>query len=386
MTVLSWIRLTVCLWLLRKAVKAAGWLLLAAALWPVTVVAVTGFVAAWLRGWPPARLRRAAAGSLAVTAVWLILVAVRQRSGQALALTPTPDWAHGWQHLDAGLAARTFLLLAPAAIPAGLALAAALWAWRIYAITAGIGGRMASAPVTFDARQWKRQVRAAKGRTAAPGAVPLLTSKGMIPVGGTIRAVGCRWQPVFTLPFTACARHMVIVGATGSGKTNLMIRLWAGRYTAALDAHRAGRGHRPLLIVLDCKGGRDARVKAGRTRRLLHGAGARRVAIWPDEARLSLWDLPPADLAVLLYQMTETGTGGAAYYADILAAVLTLAITAPLGPPLERRHVPGTPRRPLARSRLGGQPPPPFAWQSRRRRDRPRTVSEFVPPRRLATE
>jgi len=25
----------------------------------------------------------------------------------------------------------------------------------------------------------------------------------------------------------ACARHMVIVGATGSGKTNLMIRLWA---------------------------------------------------------------------------------------------------------------------------------------------------------------
>ena len=44
--------------------------------------------------------------------------------------------------------------------------------------------------------------------------------------------------------------------------------------------------------MLDCKGGRDARRKADRTRRLLYGAGARRVAIWPDEARVSIWDLP----------------------------------------------------------------------------------------------
>ena len=49
---------------------------------------------------------------------------------------------------------------------------------------------MASAPVTFDARQWRRQVRAAQGRTAAPGSVPLLARGGRIPVGGTIRAVG----------------------------------------------------------------------------------------------------------------------------------------------------------------------------------------------------
>jgi GTPase SAR1 family protein len=45
---------------------------------------------------------------------------------------------------------------------------------------------------------------------------------------------------------------MVIVGATGSGKTNLMMRLWAGWFTATLAAARSGKGHRPLLVVLDC--------------------------------------------------------------------------------------------------------------------------------------
>jgi len=53
----------------------------------------------------------------------------------------------------------------------------------------------------------------------------------------------------------------------------------------------------------------------------------------PDEASLSLWALPARDLAVLLYQLTEHGTGGAAYYADVTQAVLTLACGAPGQPP-----------------------------------------------------
>jgi hypothetical protein len=328
-------RAVVVVWLLRKAVKLAGWLLLAAlvaAAWPVTITAAAGYLAAWLRGWPPARLRRAAAWALPVTAVWLSAQALRSRAWQPAVLAPVRGWQHGWHQLTAAGAARTFLALAPVAIPAGLLLAAGLWGWRVYALTAGIGGRLASAPASFDARQWRRQVRAARGRCAAPGAVPLLARRGMIPVGGTIRAVGCRWRPVLTVPYQACGRHMVIVGATGSGKTNLMMRLQAGWFTAALDAAARG-GARPLLVVLDCKGGPDARVKANRTRRLLHGAGARRVAVWPDEARLSLWGLPPGELAVLLYQLTDTGDGAAAYYADMLQAALTLAVTAPGGPP-----------------------------------------------------
>jgi hypothetical protein len=348
-SVWAWLKLAVFLWLIRKAVKAFGWLLavvIAVAAWPVTVVAGAGYLAAWLRGWPPVRLYRAAAWALPMTAAWLAAAemhaagwsAVRAPGRAWTPWTPWTPWARGWHDLAAAEVtttgvARLFALAAPAAVPAGLGLAGLAWAWRNYAITSGLGGITASAPITFDTRQWRRQVRTAKGLTAAPGAVPLLARGGRIPVGGTIRAVGHRWHPVFTLPHTACARHMVIVGATGSGKTNLMIRLWAGWFTAVLDAARAGRGPRPLLVVLDCKGGRDARVKADRTRRLLYGAGARQVVIWPDEARLSVWDLPPSDLAVLLYQMIESGTGAAAYYADVLQAAITLAVTAPCGPP-----------------------------------------------------
>ena len=65
----------------------------------------------------------------------------------------------------------------------------------------------------------------------------------------------------------------------------------------------------------------------------MHGAGASRVAIWPDKASVSPWSLPAADLAVTLFQLIESGTGPAAYYADMTQDVITLAVTAPPGPP-----------------------------------------------------
>jgi hypothetical protein len=155
-------------------------------------------------------------------------------------------------------------------------------------------------------------------------------------MGATIRAIGHRWQPMLTVTPAAIGRHQVIIGASGTGKTNLMIRSWAGWYAAARLAHLRERAARPLLIVIDCKGGPDARVKAERTRRMLQGTGAGRAAIWPDDTGVSLWALPPAVLAVTLFQMIDTGTGPAAYYADLTQAAVSLAIHAPPGPPASR--------------------------------------------------
>ena len=254
MNIWTWLKFVTFLWLLRKGFKLARWLMVVAAavaVWPVTVVAGTGYTAAWLRGWPPVRVYRTAAWTLVMTAAWLVALEASE-PGFLAAREPGRAWGIGWDQLTIAGLARTLALLAPVAIPAGLALAGLTWAWRIYALTTGLGGIRASAPITFDARQWRRQIRTAKGLADAPGAVPLLARGGQIPIGGTIRAIGNRWRPVLCLPAAACTRHMVIVGATGSGKTNLMIRLWAGWFTATTAAARAGRGDRPLLVVLDC--------------------------------------------------------------------------------------------------------------------------------------
>ena len=336
MSIWSWLKLTAALWLIRKSAKAFGWLLITAAAiaaWPLTIAAAIGYLAAWLRGWPPSRLWHAAAWALPMTAVYAIGQALRLRAWQAVALAPVDDWGQAWRLLAGHSMLRAALLVAPVAVPAGLAAGGGLWAWRIYAVTTGLAGHSPASPVLFDERQWRRQARTALGRVTAPGAVPLLNRRGLIVTGATIRAVRQRWRPVHTLPAPALMRHSVLVGSSGSGKTNLMMRLWAGWFAAALAAVTARGAPRPLLAALDCKGGPDARVKAERTRRLLHGAGARRVAIWPDEARLSLWALPRADLSVLLFQMIETGDGAAAYYGDLMQAAVSLALAAPCGPP-----------------------------------------------------
>jgi hypothetical protein len=331
----SILRALALFWVLRQAFRLGKALLTATVLavaWPVTAAAALAAAAAWLAGWPPARLWRAAARSTPVAAVWLVAAALRDRTWRAVALAPAGLWrqASGW--LVHGRVIQAVVLTVPLAVPIGLAAGAAWWGWRTAAMAAGTAGRHAFAPATFDARQWQRQARSARGRLAAPGPFPLVTRRGMVPAGAVIRAVGRPWRPVLEVPASAFRRHMVIVGSSGSGKTNLMIRLWAGWMAASLAAASRGKP-RPLLVAIDCKGGPDGRAKADRTRRVLRGTGAGRVAVWPDDATLSLWSLPPENLAVLLFQMIEHGDGAAAYYADVAQAVLTLAVTAPPGPP-----------------------------------------------------
>jgi hypothetical protein len=119
----------------------------------------------------------------------------------------------------------------------------------------------------------------------------------------------------------------------GIGKTTLLLRLWAAFMATSLARHAAGLAGAPLIVVLDCKGGTDARRIADRSRRVLRDAGARNVAIWPDEAGLSLWALPTSQLISTLVDLIEHGTGSAAYYTDVMEAVIALAIEAPCGPP-----------------------------------------------------
>ena len=339
MSVWSWLKLTVCLWLLRKMIKVAGWLLLAAvvlAAWPVTIVAGVGYAAAWLRGWPPARLRRTAAWALIPAGTWLAIQGARLHAWQPVALAPVHAWAHGWSRPAAGEPGPGVRAAGPVRGPGR----AVRWpGWR------GRGGptrsppgwagsrprpRSGSTPGSGDGRSAPRE-----GLTEAPGAVPLLGRGGRIPVGGTIRDHRAPLAPRLHPPRHGVRpahghrrRHRqredqlddAAVGglvhrhpgrsAGGEGATGRCWSCWTAR-AAATPASK------PTAPAACCTAPAPAASRSG-----------------PMRPACPCGTSPPPDLAVLLYQMIDTGTGAAAYYADIMQAVLMLAVLAPGGPPL----------------------------------------------------
>jgi hypothetical protein len=330
---LRWILARAAARVLLRVLRIAATVALVVAAAPVSVVAAGSAVLAWRAGWPPRRLYRAALLCLPMLAVWLVATAVATRSAAQVAAAPYLAWLAMWHHGAAGAYPAAAAVIAPTAIPAGLVAGGAVWSYRIRSMDTGSGGLSPDAGVAFDQRQWRHQVRSARARIAAPGAVPLTTRGGRLVTGAVIRTVGHPARATASIPYARMRSHQVVIGTTGTGKTTLLLRLWAGFMATALRRHAAGQGGPPLLVVLDCKGGADARRIADRARRVLRQAGTRSTAIWPDEASLSLWALPPEQLTTTLVDLVEHGTGAAAYYADVMEAVVGLAVSAPGGPP-----------------------------------------------------
>ena len=314
-------------------VSAAAAVIIAAA--PVSAVAAAAAMTAWVCGWPPRRLYGAALWCLPMLAVWLTASGLSAPGppGWRVAGAPYRAWLDMWRLAAAGHLAAAAVVIAPAAIPLGLLTGGLAWAVRIYQMETGAGGLSPGSAVSFDRRQWRRQARSARARIAAPGAVPLTHRNGDVVIGGMIRAIRHPARAITALPYARLRSHQVVIGTTGTGKTTLLLRLWAGFMATALSRQAAGTGRRPLLVVLDCKGGADSRRIADRARRVLRDAGARATAIWPDDASLSLWNLPPGRLITTLLDLIEHGRGAAAYYADVMEAIVALAVQAPPAPP-----------------------------------------------------
>ena len=282
------------------------------------------------RGWPTGTGSRAALPGVALPAgvgpgpLWLRVAAAPYRA-----------WLASWQLAAHGHLAAAAVAAAPPAVPLGVLAGGLAWQYRLFRMRTGAGGLTPAAPATFDSRLWRRQVRTAKALLAAPGALPLISRNGLVVTGAAIRSVRHRAvRAAAAIPYPRLRSHQVVIGSTGTGKTTLLLRLWAGFMAAGLRGYAAGGANRPLLVVLDCKGGASSRKVADRTRRVLRDAGARSTAIWPDEASLSLWTLPPGQLVTTLLDLIEHGTGGAAYYTDVMEAIVSLAVGAPCGPPV----------------------------------------------------
>jgi len=322
---------------LRMAALAA-----ALAVLPVTLVAVVAYAAAWWRAWRPGRLYRAAAWCSPLAAGWLLAATFWPVQ------LPGPDPAHWWLRLlvapwrgwremyllaTHGYIVLGVLIVAPLAIPAGLAAGGLAWARRRFRMAAGTGGLHPGSPARFDARLWERESRTA--RTIAASArrpLPLILPDDTVVAGATIRAVGHPERRAATIPYDRLRSHQVVIGSTGTGKTTLLLRLWAAFMAGGLQRHADGQSRRPLLVVLDCKGGESSVEVAARARQVLYDAGAARVESWPATP-LSLWTLPPDQLVTALLDLIEHGSGGAAYYTDIMESLVALAVNAPPRPP-----------------------------------------------------
>ena len=235
------------------AVAAGAALAVAAA--PVSLVAACAAAVAWAAGWPPRPAYQAALWCLPMLAAWVAATAVAARSWRQVAAAPYLAWLAMWHLAGAGEVLLAAVTIAPVAIPLGLVVGALAWSRRIYAMRTGTGGLSPTASAAFDRRQWRHQVRSARARIAAPGAVPLLSRSGAIVAGAVIRAVGHPASPLAAIPYQRLRSHQVVIGTTGTGKTTLLLRLWAGFLAGGLERHAAGDGRRPLLVVLDCKGG-----------------------------------------------------------------------------------------------------------------------------------
>ncbi|MBM7784896.1 helicase HerA domain-containing protein [Tenggerimyces flavus] len=327
-------------WILLAGFIVVSALLLA---WPLLLAAVAAYWLASLRGWPPRRLLGVAAWSLPMLVVFVGAFGImwyfepgadRSETVAAMALAPFVAVVQSRAAVEQGAFFDAAVYLAPVGIPVGLFVGWLAWRSRIGLMEAGLAGWSPASPMVFDYKQWVRASRTARQRVRAPGGVPMLTRRGNPVIGAVIRSVYVLPRQVLELGYKSLRNHILIVGTTGAGKSTLMLRLWAGFWESASRWHAKGREHRPLLVVIDAKGGFDGRDTAERALDVMTDLGAGKVGMWPDEVSLNLWALPPARLTEVLVDLVPVAKeGAAAYYADILAATVHLAVHAPAGPP-----------------------------------------------------
>jgi hypothetical protein len=132
------------------------------------------------------------------------------------------------------------------------------------------------------------------------------------------RALPCAGRQVVISP-ARLVHHVLVMGATGSGKTETLLRL-AWVLAMRFDAQ---------VLYLDGKGDREC---AGRFTALMADAG-RRTRVFPNEP-FGGWRGDPQDVHSRLVEIVDYATDGpAAWYRDIARHVLAGVCQHPDGPP-----------------------------------------------------
>jgi hypothetical protein len=283
-------------------------------------------------------------GPLALAAGSVLAVAARSRARLPLYLATVPSTAAGvllWpfarDHLEAALIT---IHRGSATHPAHAALAAWPSLWPAWLAAISIAPLVALAILSWQPlrarppelasgrrvlRRERRIARKARSASAPTRSDGLFLGYAL----GGDRLLPHRRGRVY-LPLERLAHHLLVAGATGSGKTETVLRI----------ADSLARASKWTIVFIDGKG--DPQTMH-RFATLMEDAG-RRVWLFPNES-YDGWRGSSAEIAGRLLQLIDFAQeGGGTYYRDLAVNTIRIACGAPAGPPrssnelLERLH------------------------------------------------
>jgi len=120
----------------------------------------------------------------------------------------------------------------------------------------------------------------------------------------------------FTYPADNLARHAAVIGSSGMGKSETVLRL----------AYGAAQTYGWKVFFIDCKGERTLQERFAAT---MHAAGARQIGLFPQRS-LNGWQ---GDGTALLNRLLAVVDYTEPYYKDLTKMLLNLVLEAPDGPP-----------------------------------------------------
>jgi len=277
-----------------------------------------------------------ALGPLTLAAAAALAHAARFRSRLWLGAAALPGAGAGFllrrfveRHLSKALAAahgglaahpgRALLAAWPQLWPAWLATTAAAPLLALLIVLRQDSSQLGLAEGEPERRTRARTERRLARKAAATSAMPTDTAGLFL----GYRLAGDKLLPVrrgrVYLPLPRLSHHLLVAGATGSGKTETVLRV----------ADSLARTSDWTIVYVDGKGDRETMARFAA---LMNDAG-RRVWLFPDQP-YDGWRGSAAEVAGRLLQLIDfADEGGGAYYRDLAVNAIRLACDNPSGPP-----------------------------------------------------
>ncbi|WP_458690468.1 hypothetical protein [Nocardia tengchongensis] len=311
----------------------------------IVLAVVLNGLAAWRR-WEARQVRNYAAGALLLPVVGMWIANSW--------FTPFTLWWQGTHVLVAsGPGSGALVAMTAGCLPLAWALTAVYRA-RFLARLDTEGVESPWKTRRLQRRQQQGKARAA--RRAARYGAPLVTGwfKTRVVLGSlsertdatqpsTITRLADKRTSRLELPIEGLGHAVVLGKSQKAGKTTMLVRLGTGLYSAYWHRYVRTGEKRPLLIFVDCKGGKPG-LQTGRQVVKIAAklkVDPKRIALWPITNRLDLWAMDTEDMTATLEAMinpVQSTDAGAEHFKQNRIRVTKLAVEAPCGPPRSKKE------------------------------------------------